>query len=230
MELKSPNIDPAALNKNDFLTSPEQGGSTIIPPNPMAFGIPDMHNVGFTSNPKDRKSALETAAKSTTNINQEIIDERIKQNITAAQGGTPPAMPKEPKDILKYLIAKGSIEEKVVVADHTWTMRALDQRDLMLIMEQLRDDLDSQTARITAIMFYQVVYSIEAVDGISIYEWFSEIQEAKFPNKEAYIVAVKNAIKEYFLHMPNRTIDEFYTKYSEIEDKRSKALEEIKNF
>ena len=225
MELKSPTINPMELNPTDFMT---QETTNPQAKNPIAFGIPDLHNSGFTSNPNERKEAVKVAAKSTNNINQEIIDERIKMNITEAQGGKPPT-PKDPKDILKYLIAKGSLEEKVMVSGHLWTMRALDQRDLMLIMEQLKDELESQTARVTSIMFYQVIYSIEAVDGISIYEWFPEIQESKFASKESYIIAVKNAIKEYFLHMPNSTIDEFYGKYSEIENKRSKAIEEIKN-
>ena len=229
MELKSPNINPTDLQQTDFITSPEQLQGKKATKNPMAFGVPDMHNTGFTANPNERREAESAASKTTTNLNQEIIDERIKINITEAQGGNPPA-PTDPKDILKYLIAKGSYEEKVEVVGHVWTMRALDQRDLMLIMEQLRDDLETQTARVTSIMFYQVIYSLEAVDGISIYEWFPEIKEKEFKSKEAYIIAIKNAIKEYFLHMPNSTIDSFYTEYSKIEEKRSKALVDIKNF
>lgn len=161
-------------------------------------------------------------------INEKITEERINADLAANQQ-TKLKDVKTPQDILKTLIAKGNYTKDVTIYDHVWTIRALEQRDLLLALDDIRDDLTSQAGRVTTLMFAQVVYSIEAIDGISIYEWFTEIRPRDYATTEEYKLAVKKSLRRHMERMAPGIIDSFYGEYQKIDGERNAALQELKN-
>jgi len=234
MELSKQNLNPdnVGLSPNDFIT-----GNQGQQPNPFQkaniTNIPDLHKVDINSTPQARQQVMEKAEMNTSKLKSEILEERITQDINSAKSAShameKSAFPDSPKDILKQLIAQGEYQETVDIFGHKWTFRALDQRDLLLAAEMVKDDLSSATARMSAIIFLQVVFSLEEIDGISIYECFKDIKSVDYNSREEYSLAVKSALKKYLEHVPPQVINLFYDEYKRIEDKRNKALENLKN-
>ena len=229
-------LDPSKidLSSQSFL-SPEQVATPRQPINafpkpPIQNNIPDLHNVELNANAAERKVAMNNPLGTTTErLKQEIMNEMIEQDIASATNPTGIALPENPKDALKFLIAKGQYTKNVKLYGFTWTMRALDQRDVLLAYDSIKLDMESDAARVATIMFIQVIYSIEAINGKSIYEWFPEIIASNYTKKEEYFLAIKMALKTYFEHMPSYFIDSFYMEYNKIEEERAKIFEELKN-
>jgi hypothetical protein len=161
-------------------------------------------------------------------INEKITEERIDADIAAVKKVNLKDI-RTPQDVLKALIAKGAYTKDVTLYDHVWTIRALEQRDLLLALDDIRDDLPSQAGRVTTLMFAQVVYAIEAIDGISLYEWFTEIKPRDYATTEEYKVAVKRALRRHLERMAPTIIDAFYSEYQKIDGERTAALLELKN-
>ena len=232
MELSKQNLNPdnVGLSPNDFIT-----GNQGQQPNPFqktaSTNIPDLHKVDINSTPQARQELRKKTEMSTASLKQEIIDEKITQDINAARAESldQTSFPDSPRDILKQLIAQGEYQETVNLFGHKWTLRALDQRDLLLAAEMVKDDLSSSTARMTSLIFLQVVFSLEAIDGVSIYDCFKDIKTVDYKTREEYSLAVKSALKKYLEHVPPQVINAFYEEYKRIEDTRNKALENLKN-
>lgn len=232
MELSKQNLNPdnVGLSPNDFIT-----GNQGQQPNPFqktaSTNIPDLHKVDLNSTPQARQEILQKTEMSTASLKQEIIDEKITQDINAARATSldQTSFPDSPKDILKKLISHGEYQETVSLFGHKWTLRALDQRDLLLAAEMVKDDLASSTARMSSIIFLQVVFALEAIDGISVYDCFKDVKPIDYKNREEYSLAIKNTLKKYLEHVPPQVINMFYEEYKRIEDTRNKALENLKN-
>jgi len=159
---------------------------------------------------------------------ERITEERVQQE-TAKIRNKHYGSPDRPVDILKEIIMKGEYKETFSLYGYKWTMRALDESDLLNAADQVRDDTDTTVGRLTAFAFSQVVYAIEAIDDIPIYEFFPEIQAKDYRSKIDYIIAVKAALKAYMLAFPHILIDSLFTKFKEITAKRDSSLEELKN-
>jgi len=232
MELSKQNLNPdnVGLSPNDFIT-----GNQGQQPNPFqktaSTNIPDLHKVDINSTPQARQELLKKTEMSTASLKQDIIDEKITQDINAARATSldQTSFPDSPRDILKQLIAHGEYQETVNLFGHKWTLRALDQRDLLLAAEMVKDDLSSSTARMSSLIFLQVVFSLEAIDGVSIYDCFKDIKPIDYKKREEYSLAVKSALKKYLEHVPPQVINAFYEEYKRIEDTRNKALDNLKN-
>jgi hypothetical protein len=233
MELRNQSLNPdnVGLSPGDFITGPAAGIQQPNPfPKPSPTGIPDLHKVDLNSTPQARQEILQKTEMSTSELKQEILDEKISQDIkTARESSLNKAFPDSPKDILKQLIAHGEYQEVVEIFGSKWTMRALDQRDLLLAAEMVKDDLSSSTARMSSIIFLQVVFSLEAINGTSIYDCFQDIKPADYKTREEYSLAIRVTLKKYLEHVPPQVINMFYDEYKRIEDTRNKALGNLKN-
>ena len=159
-------------------------------------------------------------------LNDKILDEKIKADLDPRK---PLKEIKQPKDLLKALISAGQYKKDVMLHDHMWTMRALEERDLLLAFDFLKEDYTSQMGRMTAVIFYQVVLSIEAVDGIQIYDWFEEVRAGDYKSNEEYKIAVKKLLSRYMERMAQSVIDQFYQEYTKIDGERNQAIIQLKN-
>ena len=78
-------------------------------------------------------------------------------------------------------------------------------------------------------MISQIVYAIEALDGISVYEWFSDIiKRSEYDTSEEYKVAVRRVVRRYIEEMPPEVINQLDILYTEVEKNRSEAILELK--
>jgi len=162
-------------------------------------------------------------------IDREVMQERIMEGVESARALIADPYSKNPKDILAGLISKGYHTKDVEIFNQTWTLKALSQKDILLSFNEITDDNITRVGQTTAMLFGQIVYAVEAVNGISIYEWFSEIDRSKFPSTESFQLAVRRAFLRYLEQMPNSIINKFVEKYNEVEEERNKAVFELKN-
>jgi hypothetical protein len=226
------------LNPQQFLTPDQLRNSPVVFPDTMGDSqselmaisdsfIPDMHREPDLPTIQRRQEIKQEIDTSHAKI--DLIDERIKADIEAVAKRTE-TIGSTPKDVLKSLIQKGQYTKDFRLFGHTWTLRALDQIDQMLASEDLKDSSETQASRFYTIAFNHVIFSIEAMDGVSIYQWFPERTLAEFNNKkEEYMLAVRRDLKKYLEVMPPFVIDTLYDKYTEVDLERNKALEELKN-
>lgn len=216
----------ANLQQSQFLTGEEISESGEFT-NIEATNVPGL--VLTAEQQHAVKAGVDTQLTSKA-LNEEILDERIKQDINNVVTKSDRALSGSPKDVLKALIAKGQYEKVHEIRGHSWKLRALSQNEFLQAMEDVQDETSTNTGRVSNIMFSQVIYSIEACDGIPIYEWFVDtVKRESYDSKEAYQLAVRRVLRAYFSNMAPSIIDEFYQAYVETENERKEALEELKN-
>lgn len=237
----SPPNQGMSLNKDDFLTGEEMQQAQMPNPAPvnqtppiptmepnMDIGIPDLENLEGTPNISRRQEINQmvddkVTAKITT------IEDQIQKDIQNAQKKKFEGKVTHPKDILKQIIAAGEYVEDFDLFGHSWTLRALDQGDQLMSLDEVKDTLESASGRVIAMMFNSIVFSVQAIDGISIYEWFDEIKITDYKDNMEYHIAIRKAFKKYLEAMPPTVTEILYEKYLEVDEKRNKALDELKN-
>jgi hypothetical protein len=96
-------------------------------------------------------------------------------------------------------------------------------------MDDLKDSIQTEAGRLTSVVFSKVVYSIEAIDDYTIYQFFPEIKPQDHPTKIDYIITVKRALRNYLVGMAPKIIDLLYSSYVELEEERDRALDNLKN-
>lgn len=211
----------------EFLTGEDFQKAASIAPRIPASDIPDLHTEDATpgaARRMDINKTIDTLVSKTA-----TVDETVQRDLDAVRGKYA-ASPMDPKNILKNMIKKGEYKQDFKLFDHVWTLRALDQQDTLLALDEVRDSLETVMGRTVALTFAYIVYSLEALDGVPIYEWFPEIKLSDFNNnKMEYILAVKRALKRYMEALPPTIINSLYEKYLEVDDSRNKGLEELKN-
>lgn len=161
-------------------------------------------------------------------MKEDMIEENLQEEVDFIQNKNLGSKT-DPKNIIKSLIRKGEYYEEVKLYGQKWTLRALDQGDLLSAIDGIGDYLDSQSGRITALMYAQVIYSIEALNGIPIAEWFPEVKASSFSKTEEYRIAVKRMLMLFLKGLGPKIIDDLYTEYARISEVRNKSLEELKN-
>ena len=217
------------------VVSPLQGRLNTPDPNITAppegvFGEPpDLPPEMLTNTRADAIDAIARSSVTDAQISEEIFQEKIRQDIESAKTGKLHATQSTPRDALKELIAVGEYREDVELFKHTWTLKALNQGELILAFNDIKDDNASAVGRISTLVMSQIAYSVEACDGIPIYEWFSEIDPARFASTEEYRLAVKRVFRRYIEQLPSFVITQFDNAYTQIEKKRNEALEKLKN-
>ncbi len=194
--------------------------------------IPDLHtsSEGETPTVAQMRDINNTINKTQVLNKEDIIQQKITEDLKKATSSFS-LQGNSPLSVLKQMISLGEYKEDIKLYGQLWTIRALDQSDLMLAVEEATSLTESPVGKLTAIAFYQLVYSIEAVNGVSIYEMFKDtIKVTDYPSQIAYIIAVKKALKRYLEHFPPAVIDSlYYEGYVKVDEKRNKALEELKN-
>ena len=140
------------------------------------------------------------------------------------------AVPKSPLDSLKELIAKGTFTKEFELFGHKWTLRSLDQADYIQIFDE-SDAMAETSGRFESLKLVSIAYSIEALDGVSVYNWFPEdITLEKYKNdRQAFAVAIRRAVRRYLEASARSLLNTLYEKVQEIEVLQKKTLEELKN-
>lgn len=226
------------LSPDDFLTGrdfsqPEvpgalQPGGQVFntPPDTFQSPIPELHKEPqFVT--ADRKTEMDAKAEEMYQ-RENIAEARAEAELNAIKHKYTNA-PQHPKDILRDLLVRGELRKTFHVFGHDWTLRALDQGDLLLAVDDLKDSIQTEAGRYMSIVFSKVVYAIEEIDGTPIYRFFPDIQPNHYPSKIEYIIAIKRALRAYLVGMPPVVIDTLYMKYEEVEKERDAALEQLKN-
>ena len=224
------------LDKDDFLTGNELNKPGIPNPhqqkqalfNNPALTIPDLHKETIEAPIQTRREVMKESISSHAQLRDELIDEKIRQEVMDARGVANTVS--TPKDVLKRLIVKGDYQETIEYLGSKWTLRALDQRDLLLASELIVNDAANDSARMAYIIFAQVLFSIEAIDGISVYEMFPDIKPIDYKSREEFNLKIRHALKAYLLHAAPHIISHFHDEYLRIENIRNKALTDLKNF
>ena len=223
------------LSPDDFITNeeipqiPQSQRPNVFKQQNQQSNIPDLHSFDNTSSSENRKNIMKEPPISSSQIRDEIIEEKIREDIDSVKKSSSNPVDSSPKNILKRLIAKGDYQETFRLYGDDWTLRALDQRDLLLASEMITNEVGTDAAKISHIIFAQVLFSVEAINGKSVYEFFSDIDPIKFNKREEYVFAITIALKTYFEHMSPQIINEFYDKYQIVDQKRNEALEKLKN-
>ena len=229
------------LKSSDFLTSEDlldnkkdnSVPKNMAPPilNPSMMDFPDLHGSdNIVPNTVTKKKIEKEITPEKIDLGKEtLLEDAIQRDIDSIRSKNV-NVKQDPKDILKYIIAMGEYKETFEVYGAKWTFRALDQNDLLMALDEVKDNLESYAGRMSANMFAHVVFSLEAINNIPIYQWFPEIKLESFGgNKQEYILACKIALKQYLGAMPPNVIDALYEKYLEVDEKRNKALVDLKN-
>ena len=232
-----------SLNKDDFLTGEEMAQTEmptqmpgVSPTNQvpvpnvsqnMDSGIPDLENMEGTPDAY-RRQEISKMVDDKIVAKVSTIQDQIQKDIQDAQKKKFEGVASSPKDVLKQLIAVGEYVEDFKLFGHTWTLRALDQGDQLMSLDEIKDSLESASGRVIAMMFNSVVFSVQAIDSVSIYEWFTEIKITDYKDNMEYHIAVRKAFKKYLEAMPPSVIEILYEKYLEVDEKRNKALDELK--
>jgi len=134
-----------------------------------------------------------------------------------------------PQDIFKSLISFGEHRQKIKLYQHTWELRCLDQSDILAASDEVNDYAEGRMGYLTSYTFSKLVYSIESIDGISIYELFSDISHKDYSSKVQYITAVKRALRAWLLALPDVIITDLIDTYLEMESKRAEEIRKLKN-
>ncbi len=225
-------VGTQGFNQNDFLTveqmkkiPPTMPPGVMISEEESPFDL-DLHKEEqFIS--KERKAQIDEEISKFIGKEQ-LAQERVEKAVNETKKKYEEA-PKHPRDILNDLLTRGELRKTYECFNHNWTLRALDQGDILLAMDDLKDSIESDAGRMTALVFSKVVYSIEAIDDIPIYQFFPEITPQNHPSKIDYIIAIKRALRAYLVGMPPSVIDELYYKYVELEKERDEAISKLKN-
>lgn len=211
------------LKSTDFVP----GGMPDLPEftAPEAISIPDLEKEDSRPTNYDKQHAANVAKGIST---ADKIEDKISKDIQDSQAKFK-GVPSHPKDILKSIIAKGEYKETVHLFGVDWTLRALDQGDLLFAFDEVKDNVSTLAGRMTTLEFAKVVFSIEAINNTTIYELFDEIKMSDYPNKMVYIITVKKALQRYLEAFPPDLIDMLVNAYAVIDMKRMEAIAELKN-
>lgn len=231
-------LDPKSLQGNFLTGNPNGvpsnvsngaesnfGGMPVgIIPEDLLKTFPDLHTEQTELSAAEKQNASQVVNNV---INKEIIaEERLKRELEQLKHRN---TPNAPRDILKDLIMKGELKKSYKLFDHTWTLRALDQGDILLAVDDIKDSTETISGRMVSIAFSKVVYSIEEIDNVPIYQFFPEMLPTQFKSNTEYMIACKKALRAYLVGMPPIVIDMLYDKYLELEAERDKALADLKN-
>ena len=207
--------------------SPEDFSNAPIPQMPTEYPhvpVADLEKEDGRPQVQDR-AQISNAAQGISITDK--IEDKIAKDVQDSQSKFK-GMQGAPKDILKSIIARGEYREDFNLFGVQWTMRALDQGDLLMAIEEVKDTVMTTWGKLTELEFVKTSFSIEAINGVSVYEIFDEVKLSDYQNKMSYILVVKKALQRYLEAFPPTFIDALYEKYSEIDKKRSEALEELK--
>lgn len=191
-----------------------------------ASQIPDLNPEEHTISTAERK-VINNTVENLVNKEQ-MAEERLQQELSNIKSKHKQEE-ESPRDVLKSLIAKGEMSKVYEHFGAKWTLRALDQNDLLLISEDIKDDVNTMAGRMMTTAFLKVVFSIEEINGKSVYTFFPEIEPTAFATRLQYILAVKKSLKVYLESLPPLVTDILFDDLQALEAERDEALLELKN-
>ena len=190
---------------------------------PTSFNdIPELHRSEQLSSSRAKRQIAEDYDKSIP------TEERAVMGAESMQKDRQFKLPTA-RDLFKDVINLTNYSEEVKMYRHVWTLRGLDHSDILAAADEVRDTAQGNVGFLTSFTFSKLVYSIEAVDHITIFEIFRDIDKTKFGKEIDYIMAVKRALRAYLLAMPDLVIDDLITAYTEMELRRNQEIIKLKN-
>lgn len=220
---------PEPTGSEDFDPMQEQGFQQpqfITKEGLTVQDMPDLHEQPDFVNGQERQQIAQEY--DSTISKQLIIDESIENSGIDLKHKFKQEK-QSPVEILKELVLRGDHKKEFDLLGHKWLIRALDQHDMILAMDDVKDDTITYSGRMTAATFSQVVYSIEGIDGYVLSQFFPHIDPSKHKTQLSYIIALKRALRAYLIAMPPSVIDLLYDSYINVTQERDKAILELKN-
>ena len=218
-----------SMNGDEFLTFNEEA-ETLTEENinqTTADDLEPLHTLEEVPSVKDQKPIKMGA--DTKVMKQMARDDLISSDISKIRNKMA-AVPKSPLDSLKELIAKGSFTKEFDLFGHKWQLRSLDQADYIQIFDE-SDAMAETSGRFESLKLVSIAYSIEALDGISVYSWFpDDITLEKYKNdRQAFSIAIRRAVRRYLEVSARSLLNTLYEKVQEIEVLQKQTLDELKN-
>ncbi len=221
-------MKPRTDDFDQFLTDNELpssfSDSAVFGANPSQEAPPANHNVAVPPIEEQLKVGVKAGKDELLRSKQSEISRAVEQ-----LQGKLGAVPETALDKLKRIIQKGYLEEDFEVFGNTWTLKTLDQEDMITISEHA-DVVAKGSGKVHASILFNVAYSVEALDGIKVTAWFPEITLDKFKgDKYLYLTAVRHAVVAYLKSFPDLLIAKLYDNYCILDEKRLQAIADLKN-
>lgn len=209
---------------DEFITSDDPVFNHNMPP-VYKGTVGDLHKEIPAPSADDGSKIREDV--STSSLKKESLSSKITEAVEKLKKTE--KVPETPLDKLKSFIEFGSLTKEVEHFGSKWKFKTLDQADRIAMFDEA-DTMANYAGKMPAIALLTVVYSLEAIDGISVYKTFQDdIQIETFKgNKHAYVVAVRAALKQYMQAFPQNMIDTLYGEIAKLEDEQREALNQIK--
>jgi hypothetical protein len=221
-------MKPRTEDFDQFLTDNELpssfGNTAIFGESPSKEEAPTNHNIAVPHIEEQLKVAADVEKDQLAKAKKSEISKAIEQ-----LQGKLSSVPETALDKIQRIIKKGYLEEDFEVYGYTWTLKSLDQEDMISIGEHA-DAVAKGSGKVQASILFNVAYSIEAIDGINVSSWFPDITIDHFKgDKYLYLTAIRHAVAAYIKSFPDLLISELYSKYCILDEKRLKAVADLKN-
>lgn len=221
-------MKPRTEDFDQFLTDNELpssfGNTAIFGESPSKEEAPTNHNIAVPHIEEQLKVAADVEKDQLAKAKKSEISKAIEQ-----LQGKLSSVPETALDKIQRIIKKGYLEEDFEVFGNTWTLKTLDQEDMITISEHA-DVVAKGSGKVHASILFNVAYSVEALDGIKVTTWFPEITLDKFKgDKYLYLTAVRHAVVAYLKSFPDLLITKLYDKYCILDEKRLQAIADLKN-
>ena len=211
---------------DEFITTDDDELDAAISPSEVE-DVPALHkleDVPSVSEQKPLKMGADTKV-----MKQMVRDDLISSDVEQIRQKMI-AVPKTPLDTLKELIARGSFTKDFDLFGHRWTFRSLDQADYIQIFDE-SDAMAETSGRFESLKLVSIAYSIEALDGIPVFDWFpGDITLDQYKNnRQHFMLAIRRAVRRYLEVNARSTLTKLYEKVQEVEILQAQAVEELKN-
>jgi len=133
-------------------------------------------------------------------------------------------------DILNSLLKKGQITEKYEILGIEWEIKLLNQDDLLEVHKttNIKGYGDSFTSRFNSNIVETVCKSIVAIGGVKIENVFKDIDRNTYDTKDGYAMAVHDRLRQYLGGLAPDVIEELFNKYTDLNNRRTKEINELK--
>lgn len=202
----------AQLSQGEFLMADDDTPTGI---DPTDEGYPS------SSEKTKIKSKVESSMK-------ESPQDKIKRNVEDLKGRK---AIKSIDAIFKEFITVGQHTQDFEYCGHTFTFRSLDQNDKQEAIDMSNSFGGNTMGNVSAITFALIIFSLDAIDDISVYDMFSDSFTLNTfnNNKYKFELAVRQALRQYIGAFAPQFIDDLYDFYIEVEKAQMENISKLKN-
>jgi hypothetical protein len=161
------------------------------------------------------EETLESEKVLKNDVQEQSIKSAIKQPIS---------------DVLNNLIKKGQITETFHVFDIDWEMRLLNQDDLLNVQKETisKGLSESFTSRFSSNIIETLSTAIMSINGKPINSIFKDVNKNDYDTEDGYNTVIRNKLRTYLGKLATDILDELFNRYTELNNKRVKEINELK--